>query len=48
MAMIDRIEELREDKEEWSQYAERLGHFSKALLLLRSLVKLILLLYPML
>ena len=30
MATIGRIEEFREDKEEWSQYAERLGHFFAA------------------
>jgi len=30
MAMISHIEEFREDKEEWSQYAERLGHFFAA------------------
>ena len=30
MATIGRIEEFREDKEEWSQYAERLEHFFAA------------------
>jgi len=27
IATIGRIEEFREDKEEWIQYVERLGHF---------------------
>ena len=30
MATIGRIEEFREDKEEWSQYTERLEHFFAA------------------
>ena len=33
MATIGHIEEFREDKEEWSQYAERLGHLLLILLL---------------
>ena len=43
MATIGRIEEFREDKEDWDQYAERLDHFfaangAKAYKQLRSLV----------
>ena len=30
MATIGRIEEFREDKEDWDQYAERLEHFFAA------------------
>ena len=30
MATIGRIEEFREDKEEWSQYTKRLEHFFAA------------------
>ena len=30
MATIGHIEEFREDKEEWSQYAEQLEHFFAA------------------
>ena len=30
MATIGRIEEFREDKEDWDQYAERLDHFFAA------------------
>ena len=30
MATVGRIEEFREEKEEWTQYAERLEHFFAA------------------
>ena len=31
MATIGRIEEFRDDKEDWDQYAERLKHFFAAI-----------------